>query len=111
MSRNLANGNVCDFCNEAQVVIVGPAALITEEQAGAYFAEYDVLDLKVADAECKLCLAKYLAWVSWSKSAAVEPLFDLSFRSTFNDAPGDADLPTYRIERIVTFKKTPWSKQ
>jgi hypothetical protein len=63
--------------------------------------------MSVANAECPVCKAKYLAWVypptkgrhagrSYYHNGA---FYDLSFRSTFNDEPGESDLPVFEAER------------
>lgn len=87
MSRNLARTD-CYFCG-GHVVDVEEPREITAEDCGAYLETY--AGMTVANAECRVCGAKYLAWVttlfSWHGR-------DLSFRSTFNDEPGDADMPT-----------------
>lgn len=110
MSRNLGQTH-CDYCL-SEVVCVEAARPITKEEAGPYFAEYE--GMLVANAECPLCLAKYLAWVDethrknrqWSDyyrrpvgldARAMPTPVDLSFRSSFNDEPGDDDLPEYDV--------------
>jgi hypothetical protein len=104
MSRNLCQRN-CEFCPGVPTFDEKPRP-ITEADAGRYFPEYK--GMLVANATCPLCEAKYLAWVDeaprdtgWSvfrRPSEDEPFVDLSFRSTFNDEPGDDDLPKWRIE-------------
>ena len=104
MSRNLLSTD-CYFCHTA-VELVGSVHPITKDEAGGYFDEYE--GLVVANASCPDCKAKYLAWVDETPrnkpsfdrvpSNSV-PFFDLSFRSTFNDEPGDEDMPTMRCSR------------
>jgi len=105
MSHNLARSN-CYFC-EGPVVHEEPPRPITRDEAGGYFNEYE--GMLVANAHCAWCEAKYLAWVhgreDWRfghlapRNRPDAPHVDLSFRSTFNDEPGDEDKPRYRIAR------------
>jgi len=119
MSRNLCQ-TYCAFCPAPDTIkLVEEPRQITGEEACGYFEEYE--GLVVANAECTLCEAKYLAWVherhrvrnpcTRLRPDAAPPFFDLSFRSTFNDEPGDEDMPTYRVEQIITYKKTPWGEK
>jgi len=107
MSRNLCRTD-CYYC-ECSVQIVGPVRTDTVADFGPYADEYR--DMKIADAECPACEAKYLAWVepptvgihagratTWREHG--DPFYDLSFRSSFNDEPGDADLPVYAVEKV-----------
>jgi len=101
MSRNLCQTN-CDFC-DGRVSLEEPPRPIRHYEAGRYYNEFE--GMLVADAECNACGAKYLAWVDettrfkWGFSARraeacdEPPFVDLSFRSTFNDEPGKADMP------------------
>jgi len=116
LSRNLGKKN-CDYCG-GDVTLVGSVAPITEKQAHRYFDEFE--GMLVADAQCSRCEAKYLAWVdqrpcvnpihrgghSYGHSPD-EPFFDLSFRSTFNDEPGAADKPKYKI--VERYDREPWT--
>ena len=111
MSRNLGS-TVCAFCY-GTVVHEEEARPITETEARCYFDEYR--GMSVANAHCEDCEAQYLAWVAtppsfpgWAHSEA-EPggHIDLSHRSSFNDEPGEADLPTYRIE-VRRVRVGPW---
>lgn len=60
----------------------------------------------VANAECPLCLAQYLAWMrapagqsySYGRDHEQGTPYDISFRHSFNDEPSDRDLPRYVIE-------------
>jgi hypothetical protein len=73
----------------------------------------------VANAECPVCLAKYLAWMNNiphrgiflnSENAEFEQPSDLSFRHSFNDEPNERDLPVYDVKivylRTGLFSKT-----
>jgi len=108
MSRNLASTH-CDFCGAYPTLIETPRP-ITPEEAGQYFAEYE--GLLVANADCPCCGAWYLAWVDERERVKKYPGFsdrfpyedgvpfvDLSFRSTFNDEPGQLDLPWNQRKR------------
>ena len=111
MSRNLASTH-CDFCGAYPVLIEDPRP-ITKEEAGRYFNEYE--GMLVANADCPFCWAKYLAWVDESGRSTESlrgirpqvpysdgvPFFDLSFRSTFNDEPGDEDRPERSRHRVI----------
>lgn len=95
MSRNLLQTE-CDVC-DSEVEMVEDPRKITVEDAGVYFEEYE--SMVVADAECTRCHAKYLAWVeppqnsdSQRSSNGAKKFFDLSYRSTFNDEPGEEDI-------------------
>lgn len=106
MSRNLCKTR-CHFCG-SRVVVEEPPRPITKTEAGCYFDEYE--GMLVARAHCYVCEAKYLAWCDEStrryapRAARPAPdgasplIVDLSFRSTFNDAPGQDDLPTWAVE-------------
>ena len=69
---------------------------------------------------CRECFdkcAKYLAWID--KRTCVNPIhknyvgyaqvygevYDLSYRSTFNDKPGPEDLPIYDVQVITTWHR------
>jgi hypothetical protein len=86
MSRNLASTS-CDFCTEEVRLVEEPRPLAPAD-AGVYYTAF--AGLTVANAECATCKAKYLAWI---RVEVDRPFFDLSFRSTFNDEPGEADKP------------------
>jgi len=96
MSRNLLRTD-CDFCSGMVALIEAPR-LGTEADFGPYFREY--VGMVVADASCLDCDAKYLAWVkdtptrTTPRTAPKGDFFDLSFRSTFNDEAGGADMPS-----------------
>jgi hypothetical protein len=104
VSRNLGHAG-CWYCG-GHVRCVEPPRPITRADAGVHFAEYD--GMIVAHAECVDCEGKYLAWLSGEHARHGYPkprlhedgtlaIGDMSFRSTFNDEDGPADLPTYRI--------------
>ena len=102
MSRNIGQRD-CYFC-PSKVVLVEAPRPVTQEDTGAYQSQYE--GMIVANAECPACLAKYLAWVTgpagsnWNSLPRDEDQthVDLSFRSTFNDEPGEEDLPRYKVE-------------
>lgn len=99
MSRNLGLTS-CYYCPSDVTLLEAPRE-ITAADCGVYFGEYR--GMLVANAECPLCLAQYLAWVKpppWEQPFLDEreTFYDLSFRSTFDDEPGDADLPKFQIE-------------
>lgn len=110
MSRNLGD-TVCGFC-DGEVKLVEALRPITPNDAGTHYDEFK--NMIVANAECVDCRAKYLAWVGNiphhqtshlpCKTGAM--LYDLSYRSTFKDEPGPADLPDYEIE--IVRKRKPW---
>lgn len=101
MSRNLGQRN-CAFC-PSPVVLKEAERAVTEKDVNGYYTEYE--GMLVADAECPACLAKYLAWVTGPKGSnwngfpkeEGQTHVDLSFRSTFNDEPGEEDLPRYKV--------------
>jgi hypothetical protein len=105
VSRNLGRVD-CYFC-DGLVVHDEPPRPITRDEAGGYFAEYE--GMLVANAHCAHCEGKYLAWVrgrpNWSlghlayKNYYEGGHIDLSFRSTFDDEPGEEDKPVYTIAR------------
>lgn len=112
MSRNLASTR-CDHCGADRVKVTGRAHQLTKEEAGYYYDEFN--GLVVADAECDLCRAKYIAWVDDSNCQVSHQrrhegnqkgFFDLSYRSSFNDEPGSADL-VYDVEWVpkLTLRK------
>lgn len=112
MSRNLCQMN-CNDCPAPRVALVERPRHITEADAGRYFREF--AGLLVANAECPLCHAKYLAWVDETGRAPYQmngyvhvfdrcpseygvDYFDLSYRAAFNDEPAPDDLPTHDVE-------------
>jgi hypothetical protein len=92
-------------------VKTGPEHEITEQEGGVYYKEFS--PMVVADAECEVCGAKYLAWVDergrepWVGNGTIyhfknyadpdhyddprRAFFDLSYRKAFNDEPAKAD--------------------
>lgn len=65
-----------------------------------------------SEAECARCGAKYWAWVTPAindpiygrrgtdrENVRVHGFYDLSFRSTFSDQPGEGDLPVWHDDR------------
>ena len=96
MSRNIGQTH-CKYCF-GDIVLVEHPRNIKKEEAGVYFGEYK--GLKVANAECEICCAKYLAWmevIGLGADIAEWKIRDLSFRSTFDDEPGPKDVPTRKI--------------
>lgn len=96
MSRNLST-TCCYHCG-ADVVLVGPERPL--EGHGTYEG------MIVADAECPVCLASYLAWVGPppndphdDRRGGEQGFYDLSYRHSFNDEPDERDLPRFAIER------------
>jgi len=114
MSRNLGRTN-CRFCY-GRIVLEERARHITRGECGAYWDTHE--GLYVAKAHCFECEAQYLAWIEerttsyglgirYQASTIREfGFFDLSFRSTFNDEPGEEDLPKYVIRTVRT--REPW---
>ncbi len=104
MSRNL-----CRTECHGSVTLEETPRPITHKEAGTYFEEFE--GMLVADAICPHCRTKYLAWVDESprirgggrRTPEYGGIIDLSFRSTFNDEPGDNDLPEYDIQTIGTY--------
>jgi hypothetical protein len=104
MSRNLCT-TVCEHCGDTPQLVEIPH-LITEKEAGVYFPEYE--GTIVAKAICPSCEAQYLAWVDESHrvhypaNKCYPVIEDLSYYSTFNDEPGETDLPKYEVQRVFT---------
>lgn len=122
MSRNLLSTS-CWFCSEP-VVLVGPPHAGTADDFGEHYAKAQYGGMIVADAECSVCKAKYLAWLDgtsavntyghpWPKPVRDESgaltIQDLSFRSSFNDEPGSADYPEFEVAGWTPTLK-PWPK-
>lgn len=109
MSRNI--GDICcKFCT-GRVVLEELFRHITQEEANGYYRNY--MNMPVANAHCDDCEAKYLAWgVSTGLVRRIEEygFFDLSFRSTFNDEPGPADMPKWKVTRGIVLK-APWGEE
>lgn len=114
MSRNLCKKE-CDYCRLDEVVITGPIVLFEEYYPESrYRSEY--YGMKVAEAACAYCGAKYLAWIEpaiggrkyncWYEDEAENRRFyDLSYRSSFNDEPGKDDVPSSYPPSPVELKK------
>jgi len=102
MSRNLLRTD-CYFCNGRVVVEEAPRPILETEARVYFYGPHGYEGMLVANARCFECEAKYLAWVDETTKASKhhydrksdnnEAFFDLSFRSTFNDEPGENDLP------------------
>ncbi len=86
MSRNLLNKR-CDRC-DGIVLCLEDARALRPEEGGVYYEGFK--DLLFANADCVVCGAQYLAWMHLDKYH-----HDLSYRSTFNDEPGEKDLPEW----------------
>lgn len=106
MNRNIGRSS-CD-CGSPALVFDGPPHPITEAEANGYYSDY--VGLTVRDAHCPLCLAQYLAWLRpWTSTYASEQgVYDLSYRSSFDDDPGPSDAPVYRIEWQPRRVATTW---
>ena len=103
MSRNIGQ-STCPHCGDTPVIKELPHP-ITEQEAHRYYEGYK--GMIVARAECPSCCAVYLAWID--ESQCTRPVYprgthpfdgrfvDLSYYSTFNDEPGEADGPMYKI--------------
>lgn len=103
MARNLARTD-CAQCGYARVKLEQSPRPISYHEAGRYFEEYE--GMMVADAHCPVCQTKYVAWVRRLPHLQPNPELgyaDLSYRRSFNDEPGDDDLP-FRVE---TFEGDP----
>lgn len=108
MSRNLCSTS-CAICH-AEVLLEEPPRPATATDVGPHYADRYVGALVVANAKCRACEAKYLAWVShdflsgggcsrWQRQPyeGGPPFVDLSFRAAFNDEPAAADLPSLEM--------------
>lgn len=92
MSRNLCRTD-CHVCG-SDVVVTGPAV---KPRWGPLTMRGEVI--RLADGHCRACKAQYSAWID-----PCGEVVDLSYRSTFNDEPGPADIPegtTVEIIRII----------
>jgi hypothetical protein len=125
MSVNLCD-NKCHICGMPAIKVTGERYQGQQKRKG-----YD--NHWFADAECQVCGTKYTAWLSSHHdnliagvcSARNNPyhadwfakhdecfgclscdadFFDLSYRSTFNDEPGDEDLPDFPVATVITVK-------
>jgi len=109
MSRNLCSTH-CYYCDDDTVSVRSENRKISKEESEPFFKEFD--GMIVADAECDVCGAQYLAWVDFSsnkqtdywKNDGTRPFVDLSFRAAFNDEPCPEDCPIWNIEN--TYKRT-----
>lgn len=112
MSRNLAS-QCCYFCglDSEEFTFEEEPRLITKEDAGAYLDEYG--KMMVAHVHCPNCKAKYTAWCSggfldqhdWHGDGL--KIRDMSFRSTWNDEPGEDDMPEFVIKTINVHMRYP----
>jgi hypothetical protein len=102
MSRNLCRTD-CRQC-DGRVVMDG---LLRQETYG----EFSIWGVFGCDAVCEDCGTKYFAWVAEKNRQGHAPrltedgFYDLSYRSSFNDEPGEGDIPAggvvVRYERVV----------
>lgn len=117
MARNLARTD-CAQCGFSRVKLEQSPRPITHHEVGTYFEEYE--GMLVANAHCPVCGTKYLAWVEILRRG-LQPnpelgYADLSYRSTFNDEPGDKDL-VCRVETwegepvVIRLPKNEWDDQ
>jgi len=104
MSRNLCC-QTCVYCGDEPKLVESPHEL-TKQEAHIYFQEFE--GMIVAESICPSCEAEYLAWIDESKrkiyprTKAYPLIEDLSFYSSFNDEPGDNDLPKWEVQTIIT---------
>jgi len=116
MSRNLLRTD-CYYCPSPKVELVGPEAPFVAHFP-AFHEDYqrEYASLRLRDAECPVCGAQYVAWMNWpgrslhhEHALAEAGYCDLSFRSTFDDEPGPADLPVWKVveERSLHWV-SPW---
>jgi len=103
MARNLGRTD-CAQCGYPKMRLEEPARLITKKEAGRFERAHTVT-LVVANAVCPVCKTRYVAWVDrnvdrerWIKPGKKTQYYvDLSYRSTFDDEPGEKDIP-YRVD-------------
>jgi len=110
MSRNIGDRS-CYFCQCSEIELEEEPRPITEEEAGPYYAEF--AGMVVASCHCPDCEAKYLGWIDSIPHRRTDPsglIQDLSFRSTFNDEPGEDDLPKYHIVEYLELRRVPYSE-
>ncbi len=105
MSRNLGETS-CHFCDHPVVMTGEPRPF--DYTSSEWFEEFKTLTVR--DAECPVCLAQYLAWVSQVATLPQPRLcngthFDLSFRHSFNDEPSDRDMPRYKVRTRVIYER------
>ena len=107
MARNLGVRE-CYHCGHPVELVEEPHR-ITKRYAGPLYEEYQ--GMMVVQAQCPMCLARYMAWLDLSKRvkfSSTNPSFfrdgkpvDLSYWSTFNDEAAPQDLPRYDVQRVV----------
>jgi hypothetical protein len=104
MSRNLCQRN-CDRCGGV-VEITGPTDKFQARRPESIYVD-EYRGMLVADAECQICGALYLAWITgphgWPLGHLDKPraegFVDLSYRKSFNDEPADEDVPPWATPR------------
>jgi len=100
MSRNLCS-QTCVYCGDEPKLVESPHEL-TKQEAHVYFEEFE--GMIVAKSICPSCEAEYLAWLDESKRKKYRCkkyyslIEDLSFYSSFNDEPGNNDLPKWEVK-------------
>lgn len=112
MSRNL-NSTTCDFCGHDVELNENPRPITVKDTGIRIFKKFE--GMLVADAECPMCFAKYLAWVDeatmvGNKHHHRSPnryggIVDLSFRKSFNDEPHEEDLPAYEVQQVISWHR------
>ena len=101
MSRNLCK-TICDVCG-SPVRVTGAPRLVTN-----VFGNFSL-----ADAECVACRARYSAWFADPHGSHGQRtdvgFYDLSYRASFNDEPGEGDVPSGEVKvfRVVTVDGRP----
>jgi hypothetical protein len=107
MSRNLLSTE-CANCDSKYIVAEEEPRQITKEETGVYYDEFQ--DLKVFNAICNDCGAKYIAWHGTRRGMGRKTIggvkfYDLSYRSTFNDEPGSSDIPERQKDKQPSHDK------
>lgn len=102
MSRNLCMTN-CRQCEQA--------VEITGHRYNLPYNHFACPGLTVADAKCVSCGTRYTAWIGATshgyggremdrRLVEAHGFYDLSYRSSFDDEPGEDDLPSILGDRI-----------
>lgn len=98
----------CGQCGFDTVELVEQPHLLTETETETDIgnSRFEVGRVVVAGAECRLCEARYLAWVDQSRLPVEfrfpmpdtsKGFFALSYRSTFDRKPGPDDVAKYKV--------------
>jgi len=90
VSRNLCKTS-CDQCGGIEITVDEDPRPLRKSEAVRYFDEIIRFfpQTRFSAAHCSWCYAKYLSW----HDGGGDEITDLSYRSTFNDEPGQDDLP------------------